>query len=114
VRVTDRSRLTPRVVPSPLSCHSVSELLAYYAVIMAEDGFRLDRLFLTTDTTYIPAGYGPAHLAPTLCVGVQPRRSGVAETQPTQLRLAGGVVVGLCRLSYGWEYESPESVKSRH
>jgi hypothetical protein len=29
-------------------------------VAMAEDGFRLDRLLLTTDTTYIPASFGPA------------------------------------------------------
>jgi hypothetical protein len=29
-------------------------------VWMREDGFRLDRLLLTTDTIFIPSGFGPA------------------------------------------------------
>jgi YD repeat-containing protein len=29
------------------------------SVVMREDGLRLDRLLLTTDTTYLPTGFGP-------------------------------------------------------
>ncbi|MCP4984658.1 MAG: hypothetical protein GY928_00955, partial [Colwellia sp.] len=30
------------------------------SLLMREDGLRIDRLLLTTDTTYLPTGYGPA------------------------------------------------------
>ena len=32
-------------------------------IAMYEDGLRLDRLLLTTDTTYLPTGSGPAETA---------------------------------------------------
>jgi YD repeat-containing protein len=39
---------------------------------MREDGLRIDRLLLTTDTTYVPSGFGPAESEQLIAGGVGP------------------------------------------
>jgi uncharacterized repeat protein (TIGR01451 family) len=49
-------------------------------LLMREDGLRLDRLLLTTDTTFIPTGFGPAETERQLGGGVSATGQAVVET----------------------------------